>query len=110
MCWKIEKETFGWLPRIRVFTSSLPDRQALSILKQRMGLVLIQRFIFMKTEPVISGSDQAVTMGNLFETLPQKMDFPVTVFVYCLKTKPASFGLVHKEKICSFMMEKHLRF
>jgi hypothetical protein len=53
---------------------------------------------------------QAVTMGNRFEILPQKMDFPVTVFVYSLKTKPASFGLVHKEKICSFMMEKHLPF
>jgi hypothetical protein len=38
------------------------------------------------------------------------MDFPVTVFVYSLKTKPASFGLVHKEKVCSFMMVKHLQF
>ena len=80
------------------------DRQALSILKQRMGLALVQRFIFMKTEPVISGSEQAVTMGNLFGPLPQKMDFPVTIFVYFLKTRPASFGLVHKAKICSFMM------
>src|SRR5581483_12199121 len=42
------------------------------------------------------GLEQAVTMGNLFEILPQKMDFPVTIFVYSLKTKPASFGLVHK--------------
>ena len=64
----------------------------------------------MKIKPVIFDSEQAVTMGNLFEILPQKMDFPVTVFVYSLKTKPASFGLVHKEKICSFMMEKHLPF
>src|SRR6187402_1414307 len=101
MCWKIEKETFGWLPKIRVFTSSLPDRQALSILKQKMGLALVQRLIFMKTEPVISGSEQAVTMGNLFGPLPQKMDFPVTIFVYFLKTKPASFGLVDKVKVRS---------
>src|SRR5688572_317777 len=108
MCWKIKKEIFGSLPRIRVFITIMGN--PFSVLQQRMGLALIQRFIFMKIEPVIFGSDQAVTMGNLFETLPQKMDFPVTVFVYCLKTKPASFGLVHKEKICSFMMEKHLRF
>src|SRR6185295_15181902 len=104
MCWKIEKETFGWLPKIRVFTSSLPDRQALSFLKQKMGLVLVQHSVFMKTEPVISGSEQPVTMGNLFGPLPQKMDFQVTIFVYFLKTKPASFGLVYKAKICSFMM------
>ena len=30
----------------------------------------------MKIEPVISGSEQAVTMENLFGPLPQKMDFP----------------------------------
>lgn len=110
MCWKIEKETFGWLPKIRVFTSSLPSRTALSILKQRMGLALVQRFIFMKTEPVIFGSEQAVTMGKLFGPLLQKMYFPATIFVYCMKTKQACFGLVHKAKICSSMMEKHLAF
>ncbi len=84
------------------------------ILQPRTGLPMIGLLIFMKIKPVIFGSalneEQAVTMGNLFEILPQKMDFPVTVFVYSLKTKPASFGLVHKEKICSFMMEKHLPF
>jgi hypothetical protein len=50
------------------------------------------------------------TGGNHFGPLPQKMDFPLTIFVYCWKTKPASFGLVHKEKICSCMMGKHLPF
>jgi ligand-binding sensor domain-containing protein len=48
--------------------------------------------------------------GKSFRILPQKMDFPVTVFVYSLKTRPASFGLVHKEKICSFMIKKYLPF
>jgi hypothetical protein len=76
----------------------------------QMGLPVIWRFIFMKIKPAISGSEQVVTMENLFEILQRKTDFPVTVFVYSLKTKPASFGLVHKEKICSFMMEKHLPF
>src|SRR5690606_17964670 len=104
MCWKIEKETCGWHPRIRVFTSSLPDRQDLSFLKQRMAPAFLQRFICMKTVPVISGSEQAVTMGNLFKPLLQKMDFPVTECVYCSKTKPASFGLAGKGKICAFMM------
>src|SRR5688572_33157807 len=108
MSWKIEKEIFGSLPKIQEFIFTMGN--PFSILQQRMGLPVIWRCIFMKIEPVIFGSEQAVTMGNLFKILPQKMDFPVTVFVYSLKTKPASFGLVHKEKICSFMMEKHLSF
>ena len=112
MCWKIEKEIFGSLLKIQVSINTMVN--PFSILQQRTGLAVIQLFIFMKIEPVIFGLvpevEQAVTMGNLFEISPQKMDFPVTVFVYSLKTKPASFGLVHKEKICSFMMEKHLPF
>src|SRR5687768_12727479 len=115
MFWKIEKEIFGSVPVIRASIITMVNR--FSILQQRTGLPVIQLFIFMKIKPVISGSEQAVTMENpclpdnqLFEILPQKMDFPVTVFGCCLKTKPASFGLAHKAKICSFMMEKHLPF
>src|SRR5690349_24692079 len=109
MCWKIEKEIYGSLPRIRVFIFTMgnpspQERQVFSILQQRMDLPLIQRCIFMRTEPVISGLEQTDTMERRFEILPQKMDFPVTAFVYSLKTKPAGFGLVHKGKICSFVM------
>jgi ligand-binding sensor domain-containing protein len=42
----------------------------------RMGLPVIWRFIFMKIGPEIFGSDQAVTMGNLFEVLATKDGFP----------------------------------
>ena len=108
-------EIFGQLPEIQVYITTMgnpcmPDRQAFNISPPAKDLSVIRFFLSVKIKPVIFGSEQAVTMGSLFEILPQKMDFPVTVFVYSLKTKPASFGLVHKEKICSFMMEKHLPF
>src|ERR1700722_7552027 len=115
MCWKIGKEIFGSVLRIQVsiVTLRLRSGQAINpfcIIQPGRGLPVIWRCICMKIEPGIFGSEQAVTMVNLFEISPKKMDFPVTVFVYSLQTKPASFGLVHKEKVCSFMMVKHLQF
>jgi hypothetical protein len=61
MFWKIEKEIFGSVPRIQVsiVTLRLCAGQAVnpfSILQQRVGLAVIQRFIFMKIKPVIFGS------------------------------------------------------
>jgi hypothetical protein len=51
MFWKIEKEIFGSVPRIQVsiVTLRLRSGQAVnpfSILQQRLGLAVIQRFIF----------------------------------------------------------------
>src|SRR5262245_26528456 len=118
MCWKIEKEIFGSVPGIRVFIITmvnpcLPDRQAFSILQQRMGLAVIQRFIFMKIEPAISGLvpevEQAGTIGNLFGILQRKTDFPITMLILSWKTKQGNYGLAQGVSSVS-MMEQHLPF
>ena len=79
----------------------------------RQGLASNQRFIFMKIKPVIFGSapevEQAVTMGNLFEILQLKMDYPIMILLLSWKTKPENYGLAQGVMLV-FMMEKHLLF
>src|SRR5688572_4154110 len=109
MFWKIEKEIFGSVPVIRVFIITMVN--SFSILQQRMGLPVIQHWIFMKIKPAIFGSqpevEQAVTMGNLFEILQRKTDFPIIILPLSWKTKPGNYGLA-QEAMPVFMMEKHL--
>ena len=68
---------------------------------------------FMKIKPVIFGSplevEQAVTMGNLFEILQRKKDFPTMISILSWKTKPGNYGLAQGVSPV-VMMEKHLPF
>src|SRR4051812_27508446 len=111
MFWKIETEIFGSVPRIRVLIITMGN--PFSILQQRMGLAVIQCFIFMKTWPEIFGSapgvEQAVTMGNIFEILQRKTGCPIMILILLWKTKPGKSGLA-QGAMPVFMMEKHLRF
>src|SRR3990170_6005855 len=107
MYWKIEKEIFGSLPGIQVFISCLQGKQTFNILQLSRGLpVIMALLIFMKIKPGISGSEEAVTMGNLSEILQLKKDFPI-ILLQSLKTKQGNYGLAQGAKP-SFMTEKHL--
>ena len=68
---------------------------------------------FMKIKPVIFGLvlevEQAVTMGNLFEILQLKKDFPIMILLLSWKTKLGNYGLAQGARLV-FMMEKHLPF
>src|SRR6185369_15692843 len=102
MFWKIEKEIFGSLPEFLVFIITMgnpcrPDRQAFNILQPGRVLPIIVLEKFMKIKPVISGLrpevEQAGTMGNLFEILQLKKDFPTMISILLWKTKPGKYGL-----------------
>src|SRR5580693_2950880 len=95
MSWKIEKAIFGSLPEIQVSIITMVN--PFNILQLSRGLPVIKLFIFMKIKSVIFGSppevEQAVMMGNLFELLQRKTDYPIMILLLSWKTKPGNYGL-----------------
>ncbi len=109
MFWKIEKEIFGSLPRIQVFIVTMGN--PFSILQPRMGLPVIRRLHIYEDRAGNIWFGASRYDGKSFRNFTTKDGFPSN----SIRSTPGrqnrqAYGLVHKEKICSFMMEKHLPF
>ncbi len=93
-----------------------PDRQAFSILQQRMDLPVIQHCIFMKIEPVIFGSGASRYDGKSFRNFTTKDGFPSNSIRLLLEDKTGKlwFGAQGEDMFVydavTINREKHLPF